>query len=234
MMLMGVTAVVSEVTLPVRSADVGSAACEMMLFARSAGGGAAALLGSGRITKLTMTDPAVMEVTLMRLCGTPAAFATSFVNELTNVVRSGEPGGMAVMSCAMVMATSAGGGTSTMAAAGLLALVVCPPPLHAVPTVRTTVPINDCPRLATRVQMTRAPLSLRLVHGMLADAVRKTPDTSDWLMPKFSPKMVMVAGGGALLPVAPCTMLGWISVMRGAENLSVAVPCANRWNMPLW
>lgn len=47
--------------------------------------------------------------------------------------------------------------------------MICPPPLHAVPTVRMTVPAMDCPRFGVSVHL--------ICHVQPPSVLRWKPDT---------------------------------------------------------
>mmetsp|Transcript_59667 Transcript_59667/g.122398 ORF Transcript_59667/g.122398 Transcript_59667/m.122398 type:complete len:236 (+) Transcript_59667:485-1192(+) len=176
-------------------------------------------LGSGRMTKVMMTEPARMPVTLMRLWGTPSADDTSLVKEATTCVRAGLPSGMASMVTGTVASTCTGAGFSLMAVK-VPRLVDCPPPVLALPTVMRMSPLSCSPVLGMSVQMAlMSDTTVMGVHGMgVAPCMR--PVTTAESLPKLRPVMVTLTGS----PASTCC--GATDWTVGASKLIQLLPMA--------
>mmetsp|Transcript_56609 Transcript_56609/g.132578 ORF Transcript_56609/g.132578 Transcript_56609/m.132578 type:complete len:265 (-) Transcript_56609:3943-4737(-) len=216
-----------DVTVPCRNADVGSAAWAARLTASAAGDGAETELGSARMMKVMMMDPGRMESSCRRVREIPRALATSSRKLLTKVMRSGLPSGIVATSMGRVVSTDTGAGFSLTLDCGL-ALVLWPPPLHVLPTVRMMSPVSTSPVRGISVQIAlRSVTTLTGVHGMgVAPCIR--PVTTDEFLPKLRPVMVMLTGN----PASSCAGCTIVSV--GGSNRIQLFPTAICSCVPLW
>lgn len=179
------------VTDPVRSAEVGFAACTAKMAAICAGVSAEMESGFGRMTKATMTDPARTEVTWICEAVTPVSAATRLsLKEAINWTRSALPSGIVAMSVESVAcnATSSGRVATLVASDGF---DCCAPPCPSVPTVTSTVPLSVCVPLVVKVHFSCvSPTKTRGSHFMMLfapDPPSRTADLLPLAVPKFLP-----------------------------------------------
>mmetsp|Transcript_32379 Transcript_32379/g.82566 ORF Transcript_32379/g.82566 Transcript_32379/m.82566 type:complete len:229 (+) Transcript_32379:341-1027(+) len=206
------TPVTPEVTLPVSSAEVGSAACCAMTAATCAGVDVTIELGSGRMTKTTTTDPGRMAVMLTRNSGTPAALAMSPLKLVSNWALAGLPSGISSMFLATVSSTSAGGSNSLSLLSSPSDVVeFCCPPDQGVPTPMMMFPSSCWPVLGWRWQRADvSETSCRGLQGFSPLEVIRAPMTSVLLFPKDVPVTVMITA------VPAVTWTGSMSLTVGA------------------